>query len=98
MTWGYRMVFQEVDPEYSNIRSEDDRFWVSIREVYYDDDGFPNMFTGSMAPTGDGILELTNDIDLMREALEAPPLVLYHGSKKLKELTEEEKEFFGWKE
>jgi hypothetical protein len=66
MTWNYRVV-KHTDSE--GITH------FGIHEVYYDKDGRPSMYTESaMAPYGETLEELAEDLERMREALIKPVL------------------------
>ena len=77
MTWNYRVI--------KHFPNSPDSY-LSIRAVFYEE-GHPSSWTEEDAiPLGDDLDELGKDLDLLREALSKPILVLNPGSRELVEL------------
>lgn len=71
MTWNYRVVF--------------DRGTYSIYEIYYDKAGNIEFFTqDSVAPGGDSIKELKQDLEWMLKTIKQPVLKLTELDKVIK--------------
>lgn len=70
MSWNYRV-----------LRTTDccvDNQWHYIAEVYYDDQGKPEMWTPkAMRPGGTTLDELRGDLGYMLKALDAPVLEVF---------------------
>ena len=66
MSWNHRVV---------KYTDGDGTTHFGIHEVYYDSDGRPSMYTESaMAPYGETLEELAQDLERMRGALVKPVL------------------------
>jgi len=69
MTWNYRVLARE----YKGFNEVDVIF--EIHEVYYNDEGVPDMCTeDAIAVDGDNLAELSNTLKRMRKALKRPIL------------------------
>ncbi len=69
MTWSYRVV-RKIETGYDNLGE-----YYGIHEVYYDDDGKPEMVTvDPIGPAGDTLKELKCDLAYMLDALKKPVL------------------------
>lgn len=66
MSWNHRL-FQEPDT--------DGEPWLTIREIYYDDKGVPNGYTGDeIAANGNTVEEVRLQLERMLRCLELPIL------------------------
>ena len=69
MTWNYRVI-RKTETGYDNLGE-----FFGIHEVYYDDDGNPEMVTVEpIGPAGDTFEELLSDVECMVAALKKPVL------------------------
>jgi len=69
MTWNYRVLARE----YKGFNENDVTF--SIHEVYYNDDGVPEMCTeDAVSVVGDNLAEISNTLLWMKKALKKPIL------------------------
>lgn len=69
MTWNYRVV-KKSNTGYDNLDE-----YYGIHEVYYDDDGKPEMVTvDPVGAAGDTLEELKHDLAYMIAALDMPVL------------------------
>lgn len=63
MDWNYRVVKRE----------DKGQEWYAIHEVYYDEQGKPEMITESaISPSGETIDEVRRDLEYMQRALTKP--------------------------
>jgi hypothetical protein len=73
MTWNHRIIREKATPEETEVSGEE--HYYTIREVYYDDDGKPELVTmEGDAPWGTTVDELKQDVEWYRKALEQPVL------------------------
>lgn len=71
MSWNYRVVRESV-PVLGTSESED---VFTIREIYYDDDGRPELWSSDAChPQGETFNELCDDLGFMFRALGEPVL------------------------
>ena len=65
MTWNYRILAQEYKGE----------LWFGIHEIYYNDDGIPDMCTeDAVGVVGDNLAEISDTLKWMKKALKKPIL------------------------
>jgi len=65
MTWNYRVIAHEYK----------DELYFEIHEVYYNDDGVPEMCTvDAVEVAGESLAALSQTLDWMRKALREPIL------------------------
>jgi len=69
VTWNYRVV-KKTNTGYDNLEE-----YYGIHEVYYSEEGVPEMVTVEpVGPAGDTLEELKQDLAYMLEALKKPVL------------------------
>jgi len=68
MHWNHRVIRKPQD-------DEDAPYTFEIHEVFYDDDGYPDGYTeNAVAPFGESISELKQDLEWFMRALDKPVL------------------------
>lgn len=77
MSWNYRVCKRK--DKVNKIKE------YSIREVYYDDDGQIEFYSEeAMSPYGSSLDELSDDLDMMKDALDKEIINLNKVDKKFK--------------
>ena len=72
MTWNHRVVHRLIKRMPSEREGE---HWYAVHEVYYDESGKPEMTTvEAVAPGGETLDELRQELDRFQKALEHPVL------------------------
>ena len=73
MTWNHRVIREKAPPEEAEV--SDEEYYYTIREVFYDDDGKPELVTEeAMVPWGTTVDELKQDVEWFSKALSRPVL------------------------
>ncbi len=73
MVWNHRVIREAFTPEEAEF--EDEEFFYTIREVFYFEDGKPELVTmKGDAPWGTTLEELQQDIEWFSKALGQPVL------------------------
>jgi len=68
VTWNHRIVREKNTPEEAEVSGEE--YYYTIREVYYDDDGKPELVSlEGDAPFGTTLEELKQDVERFAKAL-----------------------------
>jgi hypothetical protein len=73
MTWNHRVIRQKATPQEAAASGEE--YFYSIREVFYDEEGKPELVTMEPdGPFGTTLEELKQDIEWYAKALDYPIL------------------------
>ena len=73
MTWNHRIIRTKATPEEMELSEEE--YYYTIREVYYDEDGKPELVTmEGNVPWGTTVDELRQDMECLGKALDQPVL------------------------